>query len=75
MGGRGREGGEGGGGDLGGGGECKIEKKDLTAKKVEKVLDTEQDEEVKKEIVDKFQDKLLKDLEKKGLINVSDEEE
>lgn len=55
--------------------KSKIEKKDLTAQKVEKVLDTEQDEEVKKEIVDKFQDKLLKDLEKKGLINVSDEEE
>lgn len=53
----------------------KIEKKDLTAQKVEKVLDTEKNEEVKKEVIDKFQDKLLKDLEKKGLINVKDEED
>lgn len=53
----------------------KIEEKDLTAQKVEKVLDTEKNEEVKKEVIDKFQDKLLKDLEKKGLINVKDEED
>lgn len=53
----------------------KIKEKDLTAQKVEKVLDTEKNEEVKKEVIDKFQDKLLKDLEKKGLINVKDEED
>ena len=52
----------------------KSKQTDLTAEKVEKVLDTEKNTEVRKEVLEDFQDNLIKKLEKKGVL-LTDEEE
>ena len=52
----------------------KSKQPELTADEVEKVLDTEKNTEVRKEVLADFQDNLMKKLEKKGVI-LTDEEE
>lgn len=54
--------------------KAKVKQPELTAAKVEKVLDTEKNTEKRKEVLADFQDNLVKKLEKKGVI-LTDEEE
>ena len=53
----------------------KNKQSDLTADKVEKILDTEKNTEIRKKVLEDFQDNLMKKLEKKGVLLTEEEED